>query len=249
MGSIPIVGSFIVDYTHISEHRRHQQNVIRAIEKQIAASALRVSTVTPVSDYEHDSRLCLTGVHIPHESFKKNVLEKLILPLQQIEPNYYFYYKDAMHITVKNVRVINDPPHFTPHDITKAKKIFADTIPKHAEFNVYFYRLLLFPNNLALVGTTDPELDALVHDLDSALEKEGIPDDKVYANTQYFFCNITLARFNTPPSDAFKQKVRELSSRTRFDDYTIDSVALVQCNAAFKNPIMEGVWRLQRNNS
>ena len=28
-------------------------------------------------------------------------------------------------------------------------------------FKIYFYRLLLFPNNLALIGTTDPERDEM----------------------------------------------------------------------------------------
>ncbi|HIH13441.1 TPA: hypothetical protein HA242_06995 [Candidatus Woesearchaeota archaeon] len=57
-------------------------------------------------------------------------------------------------MTIKNIRVINNPPHFTEGDVNQAGKVFSQIIPKHKRFNVYFYRLLLFPNNLALLGTS-----------------------------------------------------------------------------------------------
>jgi len=75
----------------------------------------------------------------------------------------------------------------------------------------------------------------MILDLDNALNKAGIPDDKIYANSKYFFSNITLARFNTPPSNEFKQKVQELSNSIKFKPYTVNSVTLLSCNAVFKN--------------
>ncbi len=56
---------------------------------------------------------------------------------------------------VKNIRIINNPPHFTEEDIQRAKKVFELVIPKHKKYQVYFYRLLLFSSNLTLIGTTE----------------------------------------------------------------------------------------------
>lgn len=148
-------------------------------------------------------------------------------------------------MTIKNVRVINDSPHFDEEDVQKAEKVFTETIPQHKKFNVYFSKLLLFPNNLALIGTTDEELDRIILDLDNKLTKAGIPDDKVYTNSQYFCSNMTLARFGTSPSEAFQQKVVELSESLKFKPYQVDSVTLLTCNAVLKNKQIRGTWELK----
>jgi len=58
--------------------------------------------------------------------------------------------------------------------------------------DAYFSHLLLFTSNLALIGTTDPELDEIHSELDRKLKQIGIPDDKIYTNNKYFFCNMTF---------------------------------------------------------
>jgi len=148
-------------------------------------------------------------------------------------------------MTIKNIRVINDPPHFNKDDIVKATKIFNEVIPQRQKFNVYFYRLLLFPNNLALIGTSDEELDGIILELDQKLKAQDIPDDKVYSNTKYFFSNMTLVRFNNNPSEEFKRKVEKLSASLKFDRYQVDSVTLVTCNAVFKNRKIIRTWSLK----
>lgn len=180
----------------MTDHHQKQIEIINQIEEQISNNSLGFSVVSPVEDYDNDTRVCLTSVHLPSQSLIKAIREKIINPLKQIESDYYYYSADSLHMTVKNVRVINDPPHFTEEVISKAERVFSQVIPKHKKFNVYFYRLLLFPNNLALIGTTDPELDELFLDLDKGLNREGIPDDKIYINPKYYFCNMTLARFH-----------------------------------------------------
>lgn len=147
-------------------------------------------------------------------------------------------------MTIKNIRVINDPLHFTTDVISKAEKVFSKIIPIHQRLKVYFYRLLLFPNNLALIGTTDPELDEIVLDLDRKLNEEGIPDDKQYSNSQYFFSNMTLARFSKP-SDEFRRRVGELSESILIEPYTVDSVTLLTCNAALKKRKIINTWDLK----
>src|SRR5258708_36767392 len=210
MQIILLMGRVIEKNNMDNLHKQKQIEVINSLEQQIKSNSMGFSTVAPVNDYENDTRICLTSVHLPHQQLITQVQDFLIKPLQQISPGYFFYPSDSLHMTIKNIRVINDPPHFTQEDIKKAKQVFTTVIPSHKKFHVYFYRLLLFPNNLALIGTTDPELDNIVQDLDNKLKEVGIPDDKKYMNAQYFFSNMTLARFNAPPSEEFLQKVKSL---------------------------------------
>lgn len=149
-------------------------------------------------------------------------------------------------MTIKNIRVINDPPHFTKEDIGMAEQAFESVVPHHKQFNVYFYRLLLFPNNLALIGTTGPELDSIVLDLDKELNEADVPDDKKYMNSQYFFSNMTLARFNNAPSEEFLHKVEELSQSLSFEPYTVDSVTLITCTAVFTKKNIIKTWKLRK---
>src|SRR3990167_5224836 len=224
------------------DYQQNQKRVIENIEKQIKQNSLQFSTVDPVEDFDNDPRVCLTSVHIPNNFLKNKIQKQIIDPLRAVSPEHYYYLADPLHMTIKNIRVINNPPYFNDQDIEKAKQIFSQTIPKHSKFNVYFYRLLLFPNNLALIGTTDEELDNIILDLDNKLTAGGIPDDKVYTNSQYFFSNMTLTRFSTPPSDIFKQKVTELSDSLEFEPYQVDSVTLLTCNAVLRNKQIRGTW-------
>lgn len=163
----------------MNNHQLQQQKVINKIEEQVRANLLNFSTVSPVEDYEKDHRICLTSVHSPNEELKLQIKKLLTESLHKIEPDFYYYTADSLHMTIKNIRVINNPPHFTAEDVEKARKVFPQIIPKHKQFNVYFYKLLLFPNNLALIGTTDSELDSIILDLDKKLNKVGVPDFKL----------------------------------------------------------------------
>lgn len=229
----------------VTNHQLKQQEVIDQIASQASGKSLNFSTVSPVDDFASDPRICLTSVHLPHQDLLDQVQQDLIKPLRNIEPDFHYYPNGCLHMTIKNIRVINDPPHFSEEDIQKAERIFTETIPQHKKFNVYFYRLLLFPNNLALIVTTDEELDSIVLDLDNKLTAGGIPDDKVYTNSQYFFSNMTLARFSTSPSEAFRQKVVKLSESLKFKPYQVDSVTLLTCNAILNNKQIRGTWELK----
>ncbi len=232
--------------SHIfSPHQEKQVEVINQLEQQIKSNSLGFSTISPVEDYKNDSRICLTSVHIPHEELVFKIQKSLIEPLQEVEPTHFYYSPDSLHMTIKNIRVINDPPHFTKEDIEKAKEVFASVIPSHTKFQIYFYRLLLFPNNLALIGTTDAELENIFQDLDSNLREVDVPDDKKYMNSQYFFSNMTLARFNTVPSAKFLQKVKDLSESLSFKPYTVDSVTLLTCTAVCMKRNIQGTWTLK----
>jgi hypothetical protein len=229
----------------VTSHQKKQIEVISKIENQIQSGSLSFSTVSPVEDFEKDPRICLTSVHLPSGLLKKQVLD-LLKPLKDISPKHYYFPSDSIHITIKNIRVINYPPHFSSNDIVMAKKVFSETIPNHFQFKIYFYKLLLFPNNLALVGTTDKELDNIIFDLDQKLKESGIADDKHYINSKYFFCNITLARFSKPISDEFRKKVMELSNGININPYIVNSASLLISNAVLHDPNIIGTWNLKK---
>lgn len=229
----------------LTHHQLKQIEVINRIEQQIKDKAIIFTTVSPVTDYHNDQRMALTSVHMPRPDLIHKVITSMIEPLKMIEPDFYYYTNENLHMTIKNVRVINDPPHFNDEDVQKATHVFNSVIPQHHKFNVYFYRLLLFPNNISLIGTTDEELDKIIFDLSMGLNEVGVPDDKVFANSSYFFSNMTLARFNRVPSDAFKQKVEELSASIMYGPYEVDSVTLLTCNAVLHKKEIIGQWNLR----
>lgn len=230
----------------MTDHQRKQIEIVNQLEEQVRSHTLNSSTISPVDDFENDSRICLTSVHFPHENLISRVRQTLIEPLRKLEPDFYYYPPDSLHMTIKNVRVIHDPPNFSGKDIEAVKHAFSRVIPTHHPCTVYFYRLLLFPNNLALIGTTDSGFDRLILALGESLTSVRLSDDKIYLNPKYFFCNMTLTRFSTPPSQAFKQKVKELSETLSFDPYTIDSVALISANAVMKKRTVYETWTLER---
>lgn len=228
----------------MTSHQSKQQEIIAEMDRQARHNALNFSSVAPVEDYEVDSRKGLTSVHIPDTSFITTIQSTLLDPLKVIEPQHLYYSNEMLHFTLKGIRVINDPPHFTDEDIAIAKEVFSDVVPLHKKFAINFYKLIVFPTNLSLVGTTDPEFDDLFLDLDSRLKLAGVPDDKHYLNSKYFFCTLTLCRFTSELSDEFITKVKELELSLRMEPYQVDSVTLVTCNAVFKKKNVIGEWKL-----
>ena len=215
-------------------HRQNQIRVINKLAKQIKIGSLRSSTVLPVENFDMDSRLTLTVVHLPNKLLTEKLRKTIIEPLKRIYPQGYYYANDSLHITIKNIKAPSDPPTFSESDIVKAETVFSHVIPRHKKFRVYFYRLIQFPNSLSLVGATDPELDKIIEDLNTNLNKFGIPDDKKYVNSKYYFCNINLVRFNTT-SPQFDHAVRELSQNISIKPYRVDSVCLITANTVLKN--------------
>lgn len=229
----------------MTTHQQKQIEVIDQIEGQIQKNSLNFSTVSPVEDFENDPRICLTSIHLPSKSLLTKIEAQIIKPLKQISPEHYYYPTSSLHMTIKNIRVINFPINFSSKDIQKAKQVFDQVIPNHKKFKVYFYRLLLFPNNLALIGTTDEQLDKIILDLDQRLKETGIPDDKQYINSKYFFSNMTLARFSKPLTKEFTKKVQQISEEINFAPYTVNSVSLITTNAVLKNLQTVKTWILK----
>ncbi len=228
----------------MTDHQQNQIAVINEIEEQVKSNSVQFSTVPPVLDYKNDPRICLSSVHLLSSHLSEMIQSTLIEPLKSIAPDFYYYPSNALHMTIKGIRNIHNPPNFTNEDISKVEDVLSSTLSHHKRFTVYFYRLLLFQSNLALIGTTDQELDNIVIELDGKLKKAGVPDDKVYTNSQYFFSNVTLLRFNGNITEEFKIKVDELSKKINFEPYTVDSVSLVTGNAVLSECRVIKEWRL-----
>lgn len=228
-----------------NDHQNQQIKTIEQIEDQVKKNKLTFSTVDPVSDYINDNRLCLTSVHLLKKELIQYIKDTIIHPLRSISPELYYYEDDSLHATIKNIRTISNPPLYSQEDINISKKVFELVIPKHSSFRAYYYRLLLFPMNLALIGTTDPELDSLILNLDKTMKENGISDNKQYFNNSHFFSNITLARFNKKPSLIFINMVHNLSQHIKFPSYLIDSVTLLISNAVLKKRKIIGSWKLK----
>lgn len=228
----------------MESHQKEQIKIIDTIAEQAKNNSIAFSTVAPVADFESDARLALTSAHIPRPDLIAKIQEEIVRPLKAIDPHHYYYSSDSYHISLKNVRVVNDPPHFSPADVETAQNVFSKTVPGHKRFRAFFYRLILFPNNIGLVGTTDPEFDDLLLDLENNLNATRLPDDKKYANSRHFFAAITFVRHSNP-SEKYKQKVEELSRTIAFNPYWVDSICLVTCSAIFKKRTVIDTWRLE----
>jgi len=218
----------------MSVHQDKQVEIINQIEEQIKNDSLQATAVMPVNDFDSDNRICLTTVHFPSVQYLDIIYKTIVEPLKHIFPSAYFYESSSLHLTIKNIRVISDPPTFTNQDVEKAKQVLTSVIPRHFMFSIYPYRLLLFKNNLALMSTTDEELDRIILHMNTELKKAGIPDDKQYINKRFFFSNMTIARFGDIPPEGFKDAVTKLSSNLNVPSYHIDSVSLISSNAVMK---------------
>ena len=160
----------------------------------------------------------------------REIYRAVIAPLKAIEPEHYFYAPDSMHLTIKNIRSVHNPPQFTGADIKKVDRLFARVVPQHRPFGVQLEELVPFTTSLSLIAYSDERLHQLVQTLDSGLSDIGLPDDKRYVSKEVIFGNVTLCRYMQPPSERFLHAVaRRTHAFTA--ELKIKTVHLITCNA------------------
>lgn len=190
-----------------------------------------ISTVVPMRpDYEDDNRICLTSVVFPTKKINNFIESQIIKPLKNIEPNHHYYPASSLHITIKNIRTIANPPLFSQKDARKVSNLLKIIVPECVSFDFNFEDIVRFPTSLSLIGYSDERLRVLIQKLDNGLKKIGVPDNKKYFSNSIFFGSMTLCRFTQQPSIKFLNKVAELRT-VKIAPVEVKTISLITCNA------------------
>ena len=211
-----------------------QKDLIEKIKNNVAGIREKATVVKMRVDYNDTKEICLTSVVFPPKTITKKITEKIIKPLRDIEGDHFYYPEDFVHITIKNIRTIHNPPLFTEEDAKKVNELFNKLIPQLPSFTFEFKELVLFPTGVALIGYSNSNLKKLVQALGDGLNKIAVPDNKKYFSDSVFFGNINVCRLAKPPGPDFKNKVKELEG-TYIGEVLASQVHLLACNA-FCNP-------------
>jgi hypothetical protein len=214
----------------MTDYRRQQKQIIDQLRLGAGQPGAKATVVPIKQDYRHDPAIALTSVVFVPEALGRAIAEHIIDPLTAIEPDHYYYPPDSLHLTVKNVRSVHNPPHFTTADVKKVDRLFAQMIPRHSAFTVQLEELVPFSTSLSLVAYSGDRLHRLVQALDTGLRDIGLPDDKRYVSKEVIFGNVTLCRYVQPPSERFLQAVVERAYAFTAE-LRIEVVHLISCNA------------------
>lgn|GEM_PF-434090 len=222
-----------------------QKQLVKEIKLFLAKGVVKSTVVEMQSEYEHDDQTCLTSLVFIPKNIAHKITKIIIEPLRQLEPKYYYYPAESMHLTIKSIRTIHKLPLFTENDAAKVDRLFKKIIPKFRNFSFQLEDLVKFPTSLSLMGYCNDTLQKLVKELDAGLKQIGVPDNKKYFSDEIFFGNITLCRFTHQPSEAFVKKVKELEN-IKIGKLVIDKINLIICNLVChpKTRRIVGTYRL-----
>jgi 2'-5' RNA ligase len=210
-------------------YRELQERVVN----QLRAGSQRNSgaSVVPIrSDYKTDRAMCLTSVAFLPADIAQDVYRRIVGPLKGIEPIHHYYPPDSMHITIKNIRTIHDPPLFTQADVRKVARLFAELIPQRPSISFWLEEVVSFQTSAALIAYSDVGLRDLVRALDAGLNEIGVPDNKQYISDDVFFGNVTLCRYTHPPSKEFSDAVEGMAHAYK-ETLKVETIHLITCNA------------------
>lgn len=203
---------------------------MRHMESSLARGAT-VSTIVPLqTDYANDPQLCLTAVSFVGADIANSIHNKLISKLQTIEPDFYYYGRDSLHLTIQNVRVINSPPHFTESDITAVQTVLADMTARYEPFSFTLCGLLSMPTSVSVIALIEPRYDAFIRDLRQQLIAAGVPDDKTYFTDEMVFANITICRYTHAPRQSFLAQLATHRD-VPLGNFTAADVSVIRTNA------------------
>jgi hypothetical protein len=214
----------------MSDYRRQQKQLIDQLRLGAGQPGAKATVVPMKRDYRHDPAIGLTSVAFVPPELGRAISQDIIEPLKAIEPDHYYYEPDSMHLTVKNIKSVHNPPHFTPTDARQAGRLFARIIPRHGAFSVQLEELVPFSTSLSLIAYSGAPLHKLVQALDAGLKEIGVPDDKRYVSKAVIFGNVTLCRYVQPPSERFLNAVTE-RAHAFTAELKIEAVHLITCNA------------------
>jgi 2'-5' RNA ligase len=220
----------VAGFEMMTDYRTQQKQIIDQLRLGAGQPGTKATVVPIKPDYRNDPAIALTSVVFVPEALGRAIAEHIVDPLKAIEPGHYYYPLDSLHLTVKNVRSVHNPPRFSAADVKKVDRLFAKIIPQHRSFTVRLEELVPFSTSLSLIAYSGEPLHRLVQALDAGLDHIGLPDDKRYVSKEVIFGNVTLCRYVQPPSERFLEAVTESAHGFRAE-LRIKRVHLITCNA------------------
>jgi len=188
-----------------------------------------VSTVSPVSNFEDDSRMCLTFVYFLPDELKEKIKQEILEPLKKADSSQYYYFESLLHVTIQNIRVIADPPDFTKENIEIIKKPF-ENIKSSGKLMFDLKGLLKMGGSLAIKAYPDQNTQEFILNLRRWLEKIGVSDDKQYINPEVVIGNITICRFYKTPNKDFLKSLENLKA-INLGKLVVNKISLITTNA------------------
>ncbi|MDD5489417.1 MAG: hypothetical protein PHP25_01905 [Candidatus Moranbacteria bacterium] len=210
--------------------QEQQKKLIVEYEQSISKGNIKSTFVAMQKDYANDGQICLTSVVFVPENISDKINKEVIEPLRHYDPDQYFYPVESLHLTIKNIRTINNPPLFDAKDIEKVDKLFSEIIPQFSKFNFAVEDVVIFPTSMSVAAFSDRILWDLVSSLDKGLKEIGVPDNKKYTSNSVYFGNITLCRFTKKPNDKFVKEARKFRNY-KIGKMKVEKINLITCNA------------------
>lgn len=216
----------------MASYEQRQQQLFDFIEISFKNGDIPSTVNDPVTDYVNDDRICLTSVVFLPQACCDLIYEKVITPLKKADPDLFYYPPQSLHLTIQNIRTIENPPNFTPQDIETTRRVLLKVIPKHKSIKFNLRGLFELPTSIAMKGFCDESLKNIVLELRQELTKAGLPDNKKYASEEVFFGNVTVCRFPKIPNSDFIETVKSLKD-LELGELEIKTVSLVTGNIVF----------------
>lgn len=210
--------------------QKKQLYLMRQMEYALATDT-RASTIVPMqSDYTNDPQIALTIISPVPKETAETIQTQLIRPLHKLEPDFFYYPDEALHITIQNIRVIHDPPRFNASDVAKVQSILETLIPKTTPFPFAYAGLLSMPTSVSIIALVSPGYDRFVRKLRTSLIDAGVPDDKKYFTDEIIFANTTICRYTHKPSQKFTDVLTK-NIHIQLGQFTPAAVRLMSMNA------------------
>lgn len=210
--------------------QQRQLALMRQMETCLASDTT-ASTIIPFqTDYVTDPQRALSvNAYIPIR-LATVIQSKLINPLKTIDPTQYYYPDESLHITIHSIRIIHDPPMYTPRDIETSMQLLERFIQSEHPFSFTLHGIISLPTSVAVIALITPEYDRFTRSLRRAFVDAGIPDDKTYFTDEMVFANTTICRYTHPPSLDFLHNIKTLPN-IYIGKFIAKEVSLVEINA------------------
>lgn len=212
--------------TEDSIYRREQHDLVH----QMIDGHGNPSIMPIQSDFRSDPAICLSAISFLPKHLAERVHQMLIQPLRQLEPQHHYYLPSELHLTVKAVQVVSDPPTFGPDEEARVDGLFTQLLPDAEPMSFHLAETVRFPTSLALIAYASTSFGRLVRKLDQGLKHIGVPDNKRYVSDRVFFGNVSVCRFREPPSERFLHLAEETLFGIDFGMLELEDVCLLAMN-------------------